>query len=431
MVASSAKARQYGRRNPMIKMTTLVVWFVGVIVVVYAFGVFVFLKAHLPSLRGRQRTLLDAKEDTNFSSAVYNYYDLKSDGRTSTSSDHNNLNAPGSSPTFHPTNTPFPTSKPKKYIMFIPIKEGQGIGNIMNGLLAAHLFGEEFNRRVCVSTQFEGFHKAFEPVEAGFLEECSKLPQEGGQQIVNAAIVDNAMVIFNFGVVPDECALKDLLASPTELLFYCGNTYPRWPVVPENFFSKLYRPRKQLLTTMPWKIPPETVVHLRAPDTIGDRRVGLDDETLRILGETLPHDTFLVTNKVAWYEMFESKYGWSHPEWEEISHTAMAMSWGARNMTKQNRTSLFGLSSEDVKSISVFCDWFTISQAKHVVHTHSDFSLSAIHFMNILNSQTILGSENGALTLIDESWRRDGETARLVDRTGENLRLCQHPSTTA
>jgi hypothetical protein len=402
-------------------VTTIVLWVAVGVAFIYGVVLFIFLQAHLPLF---QPTLRFPHNNDLFGKAVHHGDLTGRNGPTALRIAPEVI--PKSPSTIHSTQPLFSTpNKPKKYIIFVPIKEGQGIGNIMNGLLAAHLLGDEFGRRVCVSTEFKGFHLAFEPVEEGVLEECSQLPQEGGQQLVNVAISGNAMILFNYGVVPNECALRDLLASPTVVLFYCGNTYPRWPAVADKFFTKLYRPRQQLLDAMPWTIPPETVVHLRAPDPIGDRRQGLDDMTLRILGESLPHETFLVTNLVDWYDLFEKKYGWAHPEWEEISHSAVAITWGSRNVTNHsNRKNLSGLSIEDQKSLSMFCDWYTISQAKRVVHTHSDFSLSAIHFMNILNSQTIMGSEYGNLTLWEESWRRDGETPRLVDRTADNLRLC-------
>jgi hypothetical protein len=66
--------------------------------------------------------------------------------------------------------------------------------------------------------------------------------------------------------------------------------------------------------------------------------------------------------------------------------------------------------------------------AEKVYHTHSDFSISAIHWMN-LDSLSLQGMENGHLKVVNESWRVDGETIPLVDRTTDGLgtsrlRLC-------
>jgi len=64
----------------------------------------------------------------------------------------------------------------------------------------------------------------------------------------------------------------------------------------------------------------------------------------------------------------------------------------------------------------MWADWYTILTAKMVYHTHSDFSISAIHWQNI-ESKTIDGYDRFGhyLKLVDESWRQDGETACLVN----------------
>jgi hypothetical protein len=65
----------------------------------------------------------------------------------------------------------------------------------------------------------------------------------------------------------------------------------------------------------------------------------------------------------------------------------------------------------------MWADWYTILTAEIVYHTHSDFSISAIHWQNI-PSKSIDGYDPvlKELKLIEESWRVDGETPRLVDR---------------
>jgi hypothetical protein len=76
----------------------------------------------------------------------------------------------------------------------------------------------------------------------------------------------------------------------------------------------------------------------------------------------------------------------------------------------------------------MWSDWYTVIMAKYVIHTHSDFSLSAIHWMNI-DSKTIHGLlKDNTLDLVDESWRVDdrqnGVTPKLSQRTKDQLRLC-------
>jgi hypothetical protein len=53
--------------------------------------------------------------------------------------------------------TPHDPSIEGKFIVFIPIAGGQGTGNIIAGLLAAHLLALEFNRIVCVSPLYKAF----------------------------------------------------------------------------------------------------------------------------------------------------------------------------------------------------------------------------------------------------------------------------------
>ena len=68
--------------------------------------------------------------------------------------------------------------------------------------------------------------------------------------------------------------------------------------------------------------------------------------------------------------------------------------------------------------------------AKKVYHTHSDFSVSAIHWMD-LDSKSILGYDprTQSLGLIDESWRvswkEEGITPPLRDRTINGTGIAQ------
>jgi hypothetical protein len=75
--------------------------------------------------------------------------------------------------------------------------------------------------------------------------------------------------------------------------------------------------------------------------------------------------------------------------------------------------------------MQLWSDWYTVLRADHVYHTHSDFSLSAIHW-NEIDSKTIKGinPESGELEFSDEAWRVDEPMPRLVDRTGDQLKNC-------
>lgn len=186
----------------------------------------------------------------------------------------------------------------------------------------------------------------------------------------------------------------------------------RWPLVPDNLFFIYYRPKKDFLDILPYdpESPPTTVVHLREPDGSSDYRKGLDPESLKALGEALPSDTYLVTNRVEWYDYFESNFHWQHPGWNSVEHSAFGQSWGWRNNPKRSPNKTIS------QTLQMWADWYVMLTAEKVYHTHSDFSVSAIHWMN-LDSLSLQGMENGHLKMVNESWRVDGETAPLVERT--------------
>lgn len=318
---------------------------------------------------------------------------------------------------------PATTDNNDRYLVFLGLQYGQGAGNIMNGLLATHLLGYEFDRTVCLTATLHDFLIAFEPIDEATVHNCPTL--KGHLPPVST---ENSISLVNFRSPPNECALKERLASNVEILYIESNTYPRWPPVPDNFFFRYYRPRKVLLDALPFdaQSPPPTVVHLRMQDGDMDKRKGLDDQSRSALGDMLPRTTYLVTNRVPWFDWFAEKYGWAHPNWQRVKHSALDdnghQEWGSRAVpTEQGHVD---------QNLQIWADWYAILRAKYVVHTHSDFSLSAIHWMNI-PSRTILdyNPESGTVDLTEESWRVDGETAPLIERTLEavgtqQLRLC-------
>lgn len=291
--------------------------------------------------------------------------------------------------------------------------KGQGTGNFMNGLLATHLLALEFNRTVCVSPDYKDFHLAFQPRQAALKDICAPILKQYNQNI------ELRIMLNNFGKPPNECQLQIKLAEQP-VLVVLANTYPRWPVVPDDFFFTHYEPTPQLLAMLPYRTAPRTVVHLRRPDKRGaDDRKGLDLASFQQLYETLPSDTYLVTNNVAWYQHFPT---WQHPSWKIVQHTATSKFWG--NVPEHDESL-----DHSRQVLQMWADWFSILSAQHVVHTASDFSHSAVHWQNI-PSQEINGIlPNGKLDLVPESWIRDGETPRLVDRrigasNNADLRRC-------
>ena len=297
-----------------------------------------------------------------------------------------------------------------RFLVFKKTDYNQGMGNILHGLLAAHMLGVEFNRTVCVSAAWTDFHDAFRTVRHS--KECAEIDPEGERQ--------DQIVLLNFVPPPNECRLQSRLASDKAVLYIKGNTYPRWSLTPRGLWDKHYRPTKRLINALPYKTRPSTVVHLRRPDGEFDERAGLDDETLLVLAKTLPKDTFLVTNNVRWYAYFET-YGWKNPGWHKVRHSALEdVEWDSADRAKNATNPHDGLSDE---AMQLWSDWYTILRADHVYHTHSDFSLSAIHW-NEVHSMTIKGVNNSRLQLSEEAWRVDEPMPRLVDRRQADLKYC-------
>ncbi|GKY98610.1 hypothetical protein MPSEU_000817700 [Mayamaea pseudoterrestris] len=365
-------------------------------------------------------------------------------------------------------------ANPRRFIIFQPIQAGQGLGNIVSGLLAAHLLGEEFNRIVCVSNEYSDFLQMFEPIHELVVKHC----RYAFEQYRNTSLAqrhEQSIRLVTFEQAPNECFLQQNLRDGPDVVYMVLNTYPRWPRIPTTdvnttYFSKYYRPTRKLLQALPWKTastadsdgalsnlrakmqkqqlldnPPTTVVHLRQSDGAQDQRKGLDEATFMALGKLLPSDTFLVTNRVDWYDYFSKEFGWKHPEWITVIHSALHKQWGFRDENGQHHNDSNQLvpfipktvsesdSEKELQVLQMWVDWYTISQAKTVYHTHSDFSISAIHWNDIRNTKTILGFDNAKqeLIIVDESWRVDGETAALASRTEfasgtTRLRLCGH-----
>jgi hypothetical protein len=293
-----------------------------------------------------------------------------------------------------------------RFLVFKPIDQGQGLGNILNGLLAAHMFGLEFNRIVCVARDWKLFHLAFHQTK--YEKECTEIDPNGPKE--------NSIMILNFAEPPNECRLQGRLAADTKVLYLTSNTYPRWTKTPPGLWDDHYEPTTKLINTLPYRRRPSTVVHLRRGDDDQDHRNGLDMATLKAMATHLPKDTFLVTNNVEWYTFFE-KYGWSNPGWHKVRHSALAAVEWASDGANATWT-------QQDADLQLWSDWYTILRADNVYHTHSDFSLSAIHW-NEIESKTILGAtESGELLLGDESWRVDEPMPRMVDRVGDELKNC-------
>lgn len=272
--------------------------------------------------------------------------------------------------------TTLPPNNGHRYLVFHGSGSSQGAGNVMQGLLAAQLLGAEFNRTVCV-------------VWPEFMEAFEYAQQESHAKLCAGAKdweTSYTFTIWNFiSSRVDECKMKGILSKEENIVVgYSGNTYPGWRSdIPPNFFHQHYRAKSELLNMLPYTNDkaPSVVVHLRSPDNSGDKNRGLDEESLKTLGNLLPgNETYLVTNRPDWYHRFHDCCGWSYDtNWVDkpIEHVALELSWrpdGTRSKEKGHTTSA---SSQNLK---LWSDWYTILNAKTIYHSPSDFSRSAIHW---------------------------------------------------
>ena len=273
-----------------------------------------------------------------------------------------------------------PPTNGHRFLVFAGSSDGQGAGNVMQGLLAAQLLGEEFNRTVCVV--WPEFFQAFDYAQ----------PQQYSQLCDRADEWEQGynFVIWNFvsGRV-DECKVKQILSDPEKIVVgYSGNTYPGWrSKIPPDFFHHYYRPKSALLHSLPYppEQPPQVVVHLREPDGESDKQRGLDRESLNHLGQLLVgNGTYLVTNRPDWYHRFHFCCGWSYDKkWVDkpIDHGAVFLSWHPDGTKVRTNN----LTTSTDQTLKLWADWYTLLRAQHVYHSPSDFSRSAVHW----NSQSL------------------------------------------
>jgi hypothetical protein len=346
---------------------------------------FPFLPSHIADLSQKHRTFLPPSKrlgqsiqqvgDAIEGQQIPSWLPPKEASRSATAKDGDTSSKPISS-----------SSSSSRFLIFRPpLEAAQGVGNLMNGLLAAHLLGKEFGRIVCVSKDWQAFYSAFESV----IPECRDTtlsPRRTSQ---------NTIWLLNFAKNPiNECDLQQRLQGSEEpVIYFVANTYPgEWP---SNYINSIntttsmedfYHLKEDLINILPWSEAPSTVVHLRQADNEqNDHRAGLDSATLAALGATLPSggEIFLVTNQVDFYGYFETNFGWSHPPWTGIRHSAIStVQWTAGVKQEQHPSAPRKVDTTTTTNyrdqrLQLWADWWTIYKARTVYHTHSDFSASA------------------------------------------------------
>lgn len=334
------------------------------------------------------------------------------------------------------------TTSSRRYLIFRPpLEAAQGVGNLMNGLLAAHTLGIEFERFVCVSKDWKAFHGAFQSV----VPECQEKQQQ--QQQYPRRTSQNTIWLLNFSKNPiNECDLQQRLRGSEPIIYLVANTYPEWPTTtgmdPTLLNIRMedsYRLKPDLVNILPWSEAPTTVVHLRQADNENiDHRVGLDSATLAALGATLTSASttttattpYLVTNQVDFYDYFETKFGWSHPPWMGIRHSAISnVQWTTTTSLGENhhqeRPPPPITTNYREQTLQLWADWWTIYKAKTVYHTHSDFSASAARWSGTTASYEIEGlDDQNALILFKNQKTRDDGSKPFSKRSHILLKHC-------
>jgi len=332
---------------------------------------------------------------------------------------------------------------------------GQGIGNILSGLLAAHLLAEEFGRTVCHAEEatheseaelpgspYRAFRLAFDWRDPSHRQNCDRFlrlvqqPSSAGGAVssprhsyqYSAPNQNNTIVYNNYDPTTSEqseCVLQELLSNKQDapVVYYQGNSYPRWPqtdaragATKRDYFRDDFVPTNALRKILFWtkrdsnrnsendgtllsSTPPATIVHLRHPDGVRDARHGLDNQTFALLRDAklVPEGEKdlrigLVTNHLRWHERFPD---WSVPNYwsdsDTIRHSALDRI--AWDGTSSNNRQSDQYRDRDAESLKMLGDWYALLTSETLYHTHSDFSRSASRWNQRIQSWTLRGVE--------------------------------------
>jgi len=275
-----------------------------------------------------------------------------------------------------------------------------GVGHLMQGLLAAHLLGMEFNRTVCV--EWPEFLSAFEVIDSKAIKHCHGKTTESPTASISlwkssTTTGSDGKNSYDDGYILDECSIKLTLESNAHAtVSMSGNTYPRWHAdIPHNFLETFYRFKQ--ISKLPDPFP-VNVIHLRAPQATEedvhhqdallleehfdkDKYRGLDDKSLYYLGQKFEgSSTLLVTNRPDLYQAkFSDCCGWSHLQ---------------RDGNGNNKNDYWS---------DLWLDWYIVYKTKRVYHTNSEFAKSATHWNHDSNAYQI----NGMTTIPTRDQVRD------------------------
>eukprot|EP00040_Diaphanoeca_grandis_P003527 m.25143 g.25143 ORF g.25143 m.25143 type:complete len:364 (+) comp14888_c0_seq1:215-1306(+) len=264
------------------------------------------------------------------------------------------------------------------FLHYIAPVRGQGIGNALNGLYVAHLVASKYCRKVCVV--WPDFTKAFVYNNSG----CANPNTHKNK--------DHDLHLWNFGQSSKNDQIDRVLGDPTIVSATLdANEYDQfgtWPETRIPLIPEVYSPSPELLTllhpacTTSFSTPPclrDTVIHLRKGDGAHDVRGAFGDASVF---DRLVHcfkRGYLLADQQVVYDKLKHL---ERPIWEAIKHSSAG---GAK--------------------LQIWADWITVVNAKHVYHTPSGFSESAIRVSSAY-SRRLLESCGECFMLQEETWRR-------------------------
>jgi hypothetical protein len=118
-----------------------------------------------------------------------------------------------------------------------------------------------------------------------------------------------------------------------------------------------------------------------------------------------------------------------------VRHSANAkLSWGSSYNNNNNNNNAKMVSSNQQQQphqrLEMWSDWWTLYHADRIFHTHSDFSLSAVHWSGIKESFSIRGvnPHTGELRFEEEAARKPSTRRMIIlplsQRTELQLQNC-------
>lgn len=235
---------------------------------------------------------------------------------------------------------PIPSPPPKRTLTYIDGGRGQGLGNIMNGLIAASLLSIESKR--CLIVQWPSFAHTFSSERRCFHD----LNGTGAR-------VD----YWNFGYSDSAAHFRSVIESSVDDVRMSGNEYPNftWPLVPNGTFHELFEPRfTDAIETV------DILFHVRVGDSSRDRRAG-DKQWIK-LQDLFPNATLIINSERLYKDT----------TWRRPTHHKQEVSFHKLASTIDSST---------------WFDWYMILKAKRVIHSPSSFSESAVRWSGAAHSR--------------------------------------------